>query len=265
LYTGRLDDINKLYNASEFAREGSVRALRDQYQRMLQAAPIRRPEGPVRRISSTPTLSNRSIAGRSVAARSVAKSVAKSRGRTERITEINEERDEAPVGNGTRSVREDEALETTSATRMFDASGPLFCRYSTELQETGVPLDANFAKGGSQACPVCGTRIGIQSGRSWKIDKELVHEKRASDKFENEFIEERTYFISNRFMVKCHREGAGFACILCFKYRDADTLCETAQRFVNHVWKKHSVAEYDTDPDIEEKAIFEGRVSKRYE
>ncbi|KAG7288417.1 hypothetical protein NEMBOFW57_004767 [Staphylotrichum longicolle] len=33
LLTGSLPDINRLYNTSEFAREGSIRALRDQYQR----------------------------------------------------------------------------------------------------------------------------------------------------------------------------------------------------------------------------------------
>ena len=251
--------MNKLYNASEFAREGSVRALRDQYQRMLQAVPLRRPIGPVRRISSTPALSTQSVAGKSVA-----RSMAKSRGRNERVTEIREERDEP---NGREEVVENGesvALDTTSATHMFDASGPLFCKYAMELQDTGAPLDISFAQGGSHACPVCGTRIGVQPGRAWRIDKELVHEKRASGKFEDEFIEERTYFINNRFIVKCHREGAGFACILCFRYRDADTLCESAQRFVNHIWKKHSVAEYDADPDIEERAVFEERISKRY-
>jgi hypothetical protein len=201
----------------------------------------------------------------------------KSRGRSQRVTEINEEkderngheeiRDERDGRNGREEItndREDLAQETTSATHMFDTSGPLFCKYAIQLQDTGAPLDACFAPGGSQACPVCGTRIGIQPGRAWKIDKELVHEKRAGGKYEDEFIEERTYYINNRFIVKCHREGAGFACILCFRYRDADTLCESAQRFVNHVWKKHSVAEYDTDPDIEERAIFEERISKRY-
>jgi hypothetical protein len=274
LYNGRLADINKLYNASEFAREGSIRALRDQYQRLLQAAPIRsRPLGPVRRISSTPTLTNQSVGGRT----------AKSRGgRTSRVAEIQEdreERDTRDVRNGTvrderdvrdeqteiiRTERPDDIQESTSGMHMFDASGPLFCKYAIDLQERGGRLDDNFSKGGSLACPDCGTRIGIQPGRAWRIDKELVHEKRASDKFESDFIEERTYFINNRFIIKCHREGAGFACILCFKYRDSDTLCETAQRFVNHVWKKHSVAEYDVEPDIEERALFERRISKQY-
>jgi len=258
LHTGRIEDINKLYNASEFAREGSIRALRDQYQRMLQAAPIQRPNGPVRRISSTPALSTRSAGGRSNGGRSIARS----RGRNDKVTEINEERAE-PTDPVDRNVAPS-AVESTSATHMFDTDGDLFCSYATSLQKYDEPLHPNFMRDGSLACPGCGTRIAIQPGRSWRIDKELVHEKRSGGRFENEHIEERTYFVSNRFIVKCHRPGAGFACILCFKYRDSDTLCENTQRFVNHIWKKHSYAEYEADGDIEEKALYEQRVSKRY-
>jgi len=256
LHTGRIEDINKLYNASEFARDGSIRALRDQYQRMLQAAPVQRPHGPVRRISSTPALSTRSGGGRP----SKARSIAKSRGRNDQVTEINEERAE-PTDQTQRGV---DAVETTSATHMFDTDGDLFCSYATSLQKFDEPLHSNFTRDGSLACPGCGTRIAIQPSRSWRIDKELVHEKKNEGRFENERIEERTYFVSNRFIVKCHRPGAGFACILCFKYRDSDTLCENTQRFINHIWKKHSYAEYEADGDIEEKALYEQRVSKRY-
>jgi hypothetical protein len=260
LHTGRIEDINKLYNASEFAREGSIRALRDQYQRMLQAAPIQRPSGPVRRISSQPALSTKSAGGRSHG-----RSVAKSRGRNDRVTEINEERAE-PSDHGDRNDREVDAVDATSATHMFDTDGDLFCSYATSLQKYDDPLHSNFTRDGSLACPGCGTKIAIQPGRSWRIDKELVHEKRtaANGRFENEHIEERTYFVSNRFIVKCHRPGAGFACILCFRYRDSDTLCENAQRFVNHLWKKHSYAEYEADGDIEEQAVYDKRISKRY-
>lgn len=55
LRTGRLDNINKLYNATELARDGSLAALQGQYQRMLQAAPIQRPMT-IRRISSQPSV-----------------------------------------------------------------------------------------------------------------------------------------------------------------------------------------------------------------
>jgi len=62
LYSGQPPDISKLDNASEFARQGSVRALRDQYRRMLEgsAGPGNRsPAGPIRRVSSTSALDDR--------------------------------------------------------------------------------------------------------------------------------------------------------------------------------------------------------------
>jgi hypothetical protein len=57
LRTGRLDNINKLYNATELAREGSLAALQGQYQRMLQATPMKRPM-PIRRVSSQPSVAS---------------------------------------------------------------------------------------------------------------------------------------------------------------------------------------------------------------
>ncbi|KAK0741440.1 hypothetical protein B0T18DRAFT_432544 [Schizothecium vesticola] len=59
LRTGRPPDVGRLFNASEFARDGSVRALREQYRRMMvEPAPSRAPPRPgmLRRISSTPEM-----------------------------------------------------------------------------------------------------------------------------------------------------------------------------------------------------------------
>ncbi|KAK3360340.1 hypothetical protein B0T25DRAFT_535415 [Lasiosphaeria hispida] len=56
LYTNTPPDLSKLYNASEFARESTVRVLRDQYRRLLSSPPPRRPAAPIRHTSSTPSL-----------------------------------------------------------------------------------------------------------------------------------------------------------------------------------------------------------------
>jgi hypothetical protein len=259
LYHGRLQDINKLYNASEFAQAGSVRALRDQYQRMLQAAPIR-PGGMIRRTSSTPSMNQSRRDTRTITQGGHDDRNDRgdrSRGaRASRINEVETEKSFA-VSNGHSSPTE------TSAGHFFDSSGPLYCRYAERLQETGAPLDDNFSVEGSCACPQCGTKISIQPGRAWRIDKELVHRAGGREREHGEQVEERTYYINNRFLVKCHREKAGFACLLCFRYRDNDTLCETIQRFVNHIWKKHSVAEYEAETDIETKEVYDARVNRR--
>ena len=202
-----MPDINKLYNASEFAREGSLRALRDQYQRMLQSAPLQRPGGPVRRISSTPSL-----------------------------------RDGGPPPGYHRPRQ---ALT-------FDKAGPLFCPYAEELQKTKRPLARPFLRGGSGACPACDMVIPVEEGHSWKIDKELVRERMSRHDAGEvvEIVEERTFLLSNRFLVKCHRDGSGFACYLCYRNRDSDTLCRGMESLVNHVLDKHEIREYEEDPDI---------------
>jgi hypothetical protein len=152
---------------------------------------------------------------------------------------------------------------TSAAAMEFDASGPLFCRYSADLQDSNQPLDVCFSKGGSGACPSCGTKVGVEEGRAWKIVKEIIHDRISTEEYDDEVIEERTYLISNRFMVKCHREKAGFACILCYRNRDRDTLCETANGLVKHVWAKHDVAEYESEPDIREASMLAERTSTK--
>jgi hypothetical protein len=210
LITGRPPDINSLYNASEFAREGSIKALRDQYQRLLQAAPLRRPIGPVRRTSSTPTLRE-------------------------------------DVGWECRPPQK--AL--TFYSRNDD---PLFCPYAVELQRTTRPLGEEFAAGGKCACPSCGGVVAVEAGRAWRIEKEVLRERVLTDGEKElvEVVEARTYMLTNRFIVKCHREGAGFACYLCYKYRKNDTLCKGMETFVGHIIEQHGVGEYERDPDIKE-------------
>jgi len=208
LTTGRPPNVNSLYNASEFAREGTVRALQDQYQRLLQAAPLQRPVGPVRRTSSTPTLREGSEWG---------------------------------------PRRPQKAIT-------LDKSGPLFCPYAEELQRTDRLLDVNFSEDGSRECPACQSFIPIEPGRSWRVDKELVHERVSKGPHEREIVEYyelRTYLLSNRFIVKCHREGAGYACYLCYRNRDSDTLCKGMKGLADHVMDQHSIEELEKDPDIQ--------------
>jgi len=252
LYTGRISDISKLYNASEFAREGSLSALQGQYQRMLQAGPIPRHRAPglARRISSSPSMRTQGPAPTVARSeRGPASRAAPAQSEKVKVKEIDVESDKSKVGS-----------TSGAAVAEFDSSGPLFCNYSYDLHKTGQPLDICFSKGGACACPMCGTRISVEEGRAWKIVKEIVHDRIVTPEYDDEVIEERTYLISNRFVVKCHREKAGFACILCYRHRDRDTLCETANGLVKHVWSKHDVAEYESEePDIREVSMLSER------
>jgi hypothetical protein len=265
LYTGRIADINKLYNASEFAREGSVRALQDQYQRMLQAGPIRRPLGPVRRTSSTPSFLTPTPATTSIHMRTQRTETPPGHWTATDDGAAREKKAEPKAIGMIEAAPANRSVKETDAPAAVDCSTePLFCRYATELQNSSKPVDACYTnKGGSQACPVCGTRIAVEAGRAWKVEKEMFREVVSTPKYEDEVVSERTFLIGNRFIIKSHRETGGFGCVLCYRHRDSDTICESASGLVRHIWQKHDVAEYETDVDIREVWTQEERTSKK--
>jgi len=251
LYTGRIADINKLYNASELARDGSIAALQQQYQRMLEAAPLRKGIRPsfLRRTSSTPTMKRLPTSIRSQPGGPSSHYDTKIEVKFKESKGFPDTSTYRPSSE-VREVNQDD-IDTTAST--FNSEGPLFCRYAMSLQDSvRVPLDPAFSPGGSNRCPKCSAYVVVERGRAWKIVKEIMHEVLSTPKYDEEQIEERTYLLSNRFVIKCHRERAGFACILCARFRDCDTIVASAQGLVRHVWRKHDVSEYEAEPDITE-------------
>lgn len=216
LETGLPPDLHRLRNASEFAREGSIRALRDQYQRMLTAAPLRpgRPGGLVRRVSSTPDM--RSDAGSGMGGGK--EMVVRGRGR----------------GGGGEVVR-------------FNRPGPLFCPFAEDLQRANRPLPRG-------ECPACRTVLPVPD-RPFVVSKEVLKD-RVSRPAEDgtmevvEYVEDRRYAVSSRFLWKCHREATGFACWLCWRFRDGDTLCKGVEGLVRHLGERHSVQELEQEEDL---------------
>lgn len=207
LITGLPPDLTRLRNASEFAREGSIRALRDQYQRLLQAVPVRRPIGPVRRTSSTPSLRGSSVA----------------RGGGQKALDY---------GGG------------RGGALTFNRPGPLFCRYAEELQRSSRPVVGD-------GCPSCGAVMRLDAdGRPWGVVKEVVRERVASGKEVVEYVEDRRYVVGSRFLFKCHRERTGFACWLCYRFREGDTLCKGVESLVKHLGEMHSVGELEREGDL---------------
>lgn len=68
--------------------------------------------------------------------------------------------------------------------------------------------------------------------------------------------EDRAYLLTPKFIAKCHRVGAerpggkGYACYLCFRNREKDTLLKTVRGLVGHVTDKHEIVEYEREEDI---------------
>ena len=129
-------------------------------------------------------------------------------------------------------------------------TAPLYCRYSFALQDDpDRPLSSAFAPGGDCKCDACGTVIPIEPNRAWQIFKEDPNTRAG----------ERTYHILNRFIVKSHRSGGEFACVLCSRYRKVDTIWEDLKAFAKHVSRAHDSFELGREIDIKEVGDGGGR------
>lgn len=141
-----------------------------------------------------------------------------------------------------RSDSRDSAVATISGPTsvITRATHGLYCIYALDLQNhTEQPLADNFKDRGDGRCPYCSVIIPTRPGRAWEIVRE--DEREGVD---------RTFLVQNRFVVKSHREGGKFACILCSQGRPVDTVCESVAGLVDHIWKEHFCEEYERDIDI---------------
>ncbi|KAK1750142.1 hypothetical protein QBC47DRAFT_332558 [Echria macrotheca] len=244
LYTGQPVDTSKLYNASEFAREGAIRALRDQYRRMLegpglsagggggpQPSRVGRPNaGLIRRTSSTPAL-------RSGGAR------------------YEDDAESTTSVTSAKSRRGSSRYRPSGRTLAMDPARPLFCRRAEDLQRGGVAVDDVLSASEKDVCGACGADMASARNGSWRIEKEVTMRQdrdRERGRETVEVVEIRRFALTGRFLVKCHRERAGFTCYLCWRFRERDTLCPSVESLVGHVAEEHYISEYAGEADIRE-------------
>ncbi|OAG10749.1 uncharacterized protein CC84DRAFT_1161610 [Paraphaeosphaeria sporulosa] len=120
----------------------------------------------------------------------------------------------------------------------------LYCSYALTLQRTPtLTLPAPFLPDGTNRCPSCSTHIPASPNKAWEIVKASSREGAL----------DRTFWVGTRFLAKCHREGGGLACILCSRWREADTVCGVAEALVEHIWRDHGVRELEGDEDVGER------------
>ncbi|CAK7230420.1 hypothetical protein SCUCBS95973_007567 [Sporothrix curviconia] len=188
LDTGVMPDPAALYAAASRARNGSIRALQDQYQRMLTAAPIRGGIGGGER-------NRRSLRSSSVASGSTRDGgddnydYARRRSGRDWAAAIDRDRDwdrardrrsQSQTGGGGGNRR--------SATFPLEPP-PLFCRYALELQQDWRrPLDVGDGNRGRDdddcddlTCPACMGHFAIEHDRSWKMHKPVVVGERVEE------------------------------------------------------------------------------------
>jgi hypothetical protein len=112
-----------------------------------------------------------------------------------------------------------------------------------------MPIGRDFEASGNCQCRDCGFVVDIVPGRAWKVTKGVLRQQMETGDYYEEVVTDQIFSIRNRFIVKCHRPSGGYACVLCARYRDKDTLLESPQGLVRHIQNKHEIHEYN-DPDI---------------
>jgi hypothetical protein len=119
-------------------------------------------------------------------------------------------------------------------------SNVLFCVYARDLQNhSRLPLTDNYKEGGDNRCPYCRTHIATRPGKAWEIIADGC-----------KGTKRRVFLVKNRFVIKCHREGTGFACVLCARFKESDTVCRDIGLLMDHMWKEHTGEELEKDDDI---------------
>lgn len=117
-----------------------------------------------------------------------------------------------------------------------------YCLYALDLQRhPSQALSSSITDRSTPYCPYCNRDLNLSPGRSWEI-------------FKDDDGTERRFHIQNRFVVKCHRDGVdgGYACVLCSKSANVDTVCGDVKALIRHVWIDHSAVELDLEEDVEE-------------
>lgn len=136
-----------------------------------------------------------------------------------------------------RTKRQDDASILSDRS---DTLRRLFCPYAIDLQRhLDQPLAHSYLEGGDGRCPYCRTDLHTRPRKAWELV--LEDGRRNSGK---------AFLIGNRFVVKSHRETGGFACVLCNRFSNHDTVCSEIAELLDHVWKEHKAEELEADKDV---------------
>lgn len=118
----------------------------------------------------------------------------------------------------------------------------LYCLYAIDLQQHRTQeLSETITSDPNPYCPHCKSTLSLSPGKAWEVLKD-------EDGYE------RCFKVSNRFVVKCHRDGADgqYTCVLCTRHADCHTVCGDVKALIKHIWSDHSIAELKNEEDITE-------------
>ncbi|KAF2031244.1 hypothetical protein EK21DRAFT_63603, partial [Setomelanomma holmii] len=231
--------LSNLVAASRAAGTSVVDILAAQVQRQQGALP------PMPRSSHSPV-------GRSNASFAAPYPTASSSTSLVRYQEPQRPRDGSPVNTTVLEWRgrpkpERTDTDTTSMTGptsygMKTAPHGLYCLYSIDLQRhRDQPLSGSITSDPVPYCPHCKRTLHLSPGKAWEICK-------------NDNGCERVFQVSNRFVVKCHRDGPDgqYSCVLCSDHSNVASVCGDVKALIRHIWEDHSVAELKHEEDMTE-------------
>jgi hypothetical protein len=224
--------ILRLIQTTRSARMASIQALHMQYQRMLPSIPPSTPD-PHRTIPGAFPLPPSNMPRHdSVTERHGSKHRDRSRSRS-------------PIGEndpGEITIQPYPNPRPKPIQQPHPHGNKLFCIYARDLQSHArLPLTDNYREGGNNMCPYCHAHISTRPGKAWEIIPHGDHDHRHR---------RRVFLVKNRFVIKSHREGAGFACVLCARFRESDTVCKEVGALMEHLWKDHTSEELEKDDDV---------------
>ncbi|KAI8937686.1 hypothetical protein NX059_005387 [Plenodomus lindquistii] len=125
---------------------------------------------------------------------------------------------------------------------MSSAPTDLFCLYASDLQRhRDQSLASSITSDSTPSCPHCKGALHLSPGKAWELIKE-------DDGFD------RYFQVTNRFVVKCHRDGPDgqYACVLCSEHGTVNTVCGDVKALVKHLWSDHSIRDLKHEEDIVE-------------
>lgn len=137
--------------------------------------------------------------------------------------------------------------DTTSITGptsygMKSAPHDLYCLYALDLQRHATqPLSESITSENKPYCPHCRHDLHLSPGKAWEVLKE-------------DGGYQRCFQVSNRFVVKCHRDGPDgqYSCVICSRHAACDTVCGDVKALIKHIWEEHDVRELKHEEDIVE-------------
>ena len=206
-------DIHRLVMAQDSARQGSLDALRDQYDRMLQEPPRQqalehsRQPSPPRRQLTLPA-------------------------------------PDSPMEESFAPVRR---VKTQPQNKSGSNSPLLYCRYAADLQrDPRRPLHPSFSTSGTQRCPSCSVTIPVTSKDTWVIEDRTPRQGSNGE----DIVEVRSFSMEPRLVVKSHIPSGEFMCIICYHERNADCLCASVEALVRHIGRVHTSEEFGREEDM---------------